>query len=75
METRQLGNSDLRITPIGIGAWAIGGGGWDGSIGPQSDSDSIPSIHAALDHGMNWISQPAASRRRHRCGRVSPSSS
>ena len=42
METRQLGNSDLHITPIGIGAWAIGGGGWDGSMGPQSDTTRFP---------------------------------
>ena len=59
METRQLGNSDLRVTPIGIGAWAIGGGGWNGSMGPQNDSDSIPAIHAALDHGLNWIDTAA----------------
>ena len=59
MEKRQVGNSDLHITPIGIGAWAIGGGGWDGSMGPQNDSDSIPAIHAALDHGMNWIDTAA----------------
>jgi aryl-alcohol dehydrogenase-like predicted oxidoreductase len=59
METRQLGNSDLRITPIGIGAWAIGGGGWNGSMGPQNESDSIPAIHAALDHGLNWIDTAA----------------
>jgi len=59
METRPLGNSDLRITPLGIGAWAVGGGGWAGSIGPQSDEDSIPAIHAALDHGLNWIDTAA----------------
>ena len=59
MEKRQLGDSDLHITPIGIGAWAIGGGGWDGSMGPQNDSDSIPAIHAALDHSMNWIDTAA----------------
>ena len=59
METRLLGNSDLAITPIGIGAWAIGGGGWNGSMGPQNDSDSIPAIHAALDHGVNWIDTAA----------------
>jgi len=59
METRQLGNSDLHITPIGIGAWAIGGGGWEGSMGPQNDSDSVPAIHAALDHGINWIDTAA----------------
>jgi len=59
METRQLGNSDLHITPIGIGAWAIGGGGWEGSMGPQNDRDSVPAIHAALDHGVNWIDTAA----------------
>jgi aryl-alcohol dehydrogenase-like predicted oxidoreductase len=59
METRQLGNSDLHITPIGIGAWAIGGGGWNGSMGPQNDSDSVPAIHAALDQGINWIDTAA----------------
>jgi aryl-alcohol dehydrogenase-like predicted oxidoreductase len=59
MELRQLGNSDLRISTIGIGAWAIGGGGWAGSMGPQDDSDSIPAIHTALDHGMNWIDTAA----------------
>ncbi len=59
METRRLGSSDLVITPIGIGAWAIGGGGWNGSMGPQNDSDSINAIHAALDHGLNWIDTAA----------------
>jgi aryl-alcohol dehydrogenase-like predicted oxidoreductase len=59
METRQLGNSDLYISPIGIGAWAIGGGGWMGSMGPQNDHDSIPAIHAALDYGLNWIDTAA----------------
>jgi aryl-alcohol dehydrogenase-like predicted oxidoreductase len=59
MKTRLLGNSDLAITPIGIGAWAIGGGGWNGSMGPQDDADSIPAIHAALDHGLNWIDTAA----------------
>ena len=59
MEISCLGNSDLRITPIGIGAWAIGGGGWNGSMGPQNDSDSIPAIHAALDYGLNWIDTAA----------------
>jgi len=59
METRQLGKSDLYISPLGIGAWAIGGGGWNGSMGPQNDSDSVPAIHAALDYGLNWIDTAA----------------
>lgn len=59
MQTTSTGNSDLHITPIGVGAWARGGGGWDGSMGPQSDLDSIPAIQAALDHGLNWIDTAA----------------
>ena len=59
MEKRRLGNSNLFITPIGVGAWAIGGGGWSGSMGPQNDADSITAIHAALDHGLNWIDTAA----------------
>jgi aryl-alcohol dehydrogenase-like predicted oxidoreductase len=54
VETRRLGNSDLYITRLGIGAWAMGGGGWNGSMGPQNDDDSISGIHAALDYGLNW---------------------
>jgi aryl-alcohol dehydrogenase-like predicted oxidoreductase len=59
MQTRQLGNSDLYISTLGIGAWAFGGPGWNGSMGPQNESDSVPAIHAALDHGLNWIDTAA----------------
>jgi aryl-alcohol dehydrogenase-like predicted oxidoreductase len=59
MEKRQLGNSDLQITPIGIGAWAMGGGGWAFGWGPQQDTDSIAAIHEALDQGINWIDTAA----------------
>jgi aryl-alcohol dehydrogenase-like predicted oxidoreductase len=59
MELKRLGNSNLNITQLGIGAWAIGGSGWNGSMGPQNESDSIPAIHAALDHGLNWIDTAA----------------
>ena len=59
MKLLRLGTSDLQITPIGIGAWAIGGGGWNGSMGPQNDADSIPAMHAALDYGLNWIDTAA----------------
>ena len=59
METRQLGNSDLYITRIGFGAWAVGGSGWYGSMGPQNEDDSVPAIHAALDRGINWIDTAA----------------
>jgi aryl-alcohol dehydrogenase-like predicted oxidoreductase len=59
MNTRQLGNSDMQITPIGYGAWAIGGGNWEGGWGAQDDADSVASIHAALDQGINWIDTAA----------------
>ncbi len=59
MQTRQLGNSDLQITPIGFGAWALGGGDWAFSWGAQEDQDSIAAIHRALDHGVNWIDTAA----------------
>src|ERR1700682_4701205 len=59
MQTRRLGNSDLEITPLGIGAWAMGGGGWAFAWGPQDDQESIEAIHAALDRGVNWIDTAA----------------
>ena len=56
---KQLGNSDMRISPIGVGAWAMGGGGWQFAWGPQDDKDSIAAIHKALDAGINWIDTAA----------------
>src|ERR1700733_13861158 len=58
-ETRKLGNSDLDITRIGFGAWAIGGGDWAMAWGPQDDDDSIAAIHRALELGLNWIDTAA----------------
>lgn len=59
MQTQQLGDSDLHITPIGFGAWAIGGGGWAFAWGPQDDAESIATIHEAVDLGINWIDTAA----------------
>jgi len=59
MQAKRLGNSDLEITPLGIGAWAMGGSGWAFSWGPQDDEESISAIHAALDRGINWIDTAA----------------
>jgi aryl-alcohol dehydrogenase-like predicted oxidoreductase len=59
MQTKQLGNSDLNITPIGVGAWAMGGPGWAFAWGPQDDDDSIAAIRSALDKGVNWIDTAA----------------
>src|SRR6266702_7253526 len=59
MNKRQLGNSNLHITPIGFGAWAIGGSGWEFAWGAQDDRDSIAVIREALDAGINWIDTAA----------------
>ncbi len=59
LEFRRLGNSDLAITSIGVGAWAMGGGGWKFGWGPQDDASSILAIHKALDAGVNWIDTAA----------------
>jgi aryl-alcohol dehydrogenase-like predicted oxidoreductase len=56
---RTLGNSDLQLTSIGFGAWAIGGGDWQFSWGPQDDNHSIAAIHRALELGINWIDTAA----------------
>jgi aryl-alcohol dehydrogenase-like predicted oxidoreductase len=57
--TKKLGNSDLELTSIGFGAWAIGGGDWQYAWGPQEDKESVAAIHAALDAGVNWIDTAA----------------
>ena len=59
LSLRTLGNSDLKLTPIGLGTWAIGGGDWASSWGPQDDADSTAAIHRAVDLGVNWIDTAA----------------
>ena len=59
MQLRTLGNSDLRITPIGFGAWAAGGGNWRFGWGPQDDDQSIGAIRRAIDLGVNWVDTAA----------------
>ncbi len=59
MQTRKLGNSDLHITPVGYGAWAVGGSGWQFGWGSQNDNDSITAIHRSLEIGVNWIDTAA----------------
>lgn len=58
-QTRQLGNSDLHLTPIGYGAWAIGGGNWEFAWGAQDDDESVRTIERAVDAGINWIDTAA----------------
>jgi aryl-alcohol dehydrogenase-like predicted oxidoreductase len=59
MKPRQLGNTDMHITPIGFGSWAVGGGGYQFGWGSQDDEQSIAAINRALDLGMNWIDTAA----------------
>src|SRR5216684_4825687 len=59
MKTRKLGNSDLYVTPVGYGAWAVGGSGWQFAWGSQDDNDSIAAIHRSLELGVNWIDTAA----------------
>jgi aryl-alcohol dehydrogenase-like predicted oxidoreductase len=59
LTTRQLGNSDLHLTRIGFGAWAIGGGNWEFAWGSQDDGESVKTIEHALDLGINWIDTAA----------------
>lgn len=58
-QTRQLGNSDLHLTLLGYGAWAIGGGNWEFAWGAQDDDQSVRTIERALDAGINWIDTAA----------------
>jgi len=59
MKISQLGTSNLWLSPIGFGSWAVGGGDWAHSWGPQDDNASIAAIHKAIDLGMNWIDTAA----------------
>jgi aryl-alcohol dehydrogenase-like predicted oxidoreductase len=54
MRTRRLGQTELELTVIGLGTWAIGGP-WEIGWGPQDDNESIPTILAAIEAGINWI--------------------
>jgi len=55
VNTKRLGNSELFITPLGLGTWAIGGGDNPYGWGKQNDEDSIAAIQKAVDLGINWI--------------------
>ncbi len=55
MKLRKLGRSDLHLTPVGLGTWAMGGGDWKFGWGPQDDAQSIRTIHEAVDLGINWL--------------------
>ena len=54
MEYRTLGRTGFKVSEIGFGGWAIGGG-W----GPQDDDESIAAIHHAVDLGVTWVDTAA----------------
>ena len=55
MKFRKLGKSDLILSEVGLGTWAIGGGDWGMGWGDQTKSDSKAAIFEALESGVNWI--------------------
>ncbi len=59
MKTRQLGTTDLFLTEIGFGAWAIGGGNWAFGWGPQNNAEAIAAIRRSIELGVNWIDTAA----------------
>ncbi len=59
MNTNQLGRTDMHITPVGFGCWAIGGGNWAYGWGPQDDRQAIDAITTATELGINWIDTAA----------------
>jgi len=59
LTTTRLGNTELEITRVGFGAWAIGGNGYEFGWGAQDDDESIETIHHALALGINWIDTAA----------------
>lgn len=59
MRTKKLGNTDLQLTTIGLGTWAIGGSGWRFAWGPQDDGEARDAVLHALDQGINWIDTAA----------------
>jgi aryl-alcohol dehydrogenase-like predicted oxidoreductase len=59
MKFRKLGFTDLNLSRVGLGAWAIGGGDWQYGWGPQDDAESIATIRRAIDLGVNWVDTAA----------------
>src|ERR1700761_1073441 len=55
----RLGRTDMLLTRVGFGAWAIGGGGWAFAWGNQDDAESIGAIRKAVESGVNWIDTAA----------------
>ncbi|HEV2093896.1 MAG TPA: aldo/keto reductase [Rubrobacter sp.] len=59
MQRVRFGKTELEITPVGFGAWAIGGGGWAAAWGPQDDDEAVGAIRRAVELGINWVDTAA----------------
>ncbi|MDQ3378503.1 MAG: aldo/keto reductase [Actinomycetota bacterium] len=59
MQKVRFGKTELEITPVGFGAWAIGGGGWAAAWGPQDDDEAVGAIRRAVELGINWVDTAA----------------
>jgi aryl-alcohol dehydrogenase-like predicted oxidoreductase len=59
LQTVKFGRTGMEITPIGFGAWAIGGGGWAAAWGPQDDDEAVGAIRRAVELGVNWVDTAA----------------
>ncbi len=59
MQKKQLGCTDMHLTPVGFGSWAIGGGNWEYGWGRQDDGSAIAAIERAVSLGINWIDTAA----------------
>jgi aryl-alcohol dehydrogenase-like predicted oxidoreductase len=59
LQKARFGKTDMEITPVGFGAWAIGGGGWAAAWGPQDDDEAVGAIRRAVELGINWVDTAA----------------
>ncbi|CAN5628740.1 aldo/keto reductase [soil metagenome] len=59
MQTVKFGKTDMEITPIGFGSWAIGGSGWRAAWGSQDDEEAVGAIKRAIELGVNWVDTAA----------------
>lgn len=59
MQYNRLGHTDLMISPIGMGTWAIAGPGWEFGWGAQDDDESLAALEQAVERGVNWIDTAA----------------
>jgi aryl-alcohol dehydrogenase-like predicted oxidoreductase len=59
LRRRKLGRDGPQITTLGLGTWALGGGGWAFGWGPQDDAQSVAAVRHAVERGVNWVDTAA----------------